>query len=82
MPRLTRTVSKGVHRVVGKELREALGFRSERSFQRARQCGAISVPLYPIPGQARGVYARSDELAAYLAQPETPRRKRSRPMKT
>ena len=27
----------------------------------------MPIPLYPLPGQARGVYARSDDLARYLA---------------
>lgn len=68
--------------VSGRRLWNALGFTNERAFQRARQAKAISLPLYPIPGQARGVYARSDELAAYLARAETPPNTRSRPMKT
>lgn len=41
----------------GEALWRALGFRSERSFQRAKEAGKIAVPLYPILGQSRGVYA-------------------------
>lgn len=62
-------------RVTGRDLWRALGFANERAFQRARQAKAIAVPLYPISGQARGVYARSDELVAYLAGAQNPRRK-------
>lgn len=45
---------------------KALGFRNERAFQRARQGGWSEVPVYPVTGQSRGVYARLDELNAYL----------------
>ena len=53
--------------VSGRALWHALGFANERAFQRARQANQVPIPLYPLPGQARGVYARSDDLARYLA---------------
>lgn len=53
--------------VSGRALWQALGFANERAFQRARQANQMPIPLYPLPGQARGVYARSDDLARYLA---------------
>ena len=53
--------------VSGRALWQALGFANERAFQRARQANQVPIPLYPLPGQARGVYARSDDLARYLA---------------
>lgn len=52
--------------VKGSALWRALGFTSERAFQRARQTNQISLRLYPIPGQSRGVRARVDELTNYL----------------
>lgn len=52
--------------VQGEALWRALGFKNERAFQRARQQGWAELPLYPIPGRSRGVYARADELAAFL----------------
>lgn len=64
----SRTIRKGVHRVAGKELREALGFRSERSFQRAHRAGLVGLTLYPMPSPDRGFYARSDELERFLAK--------------
>jgi hypothetical protein len=67
--------------VSGRALWTALGFANERAFQRARQANAIALPLYPIGGQARGVYARSDELAVYLANADAPQLKGSRLMK-
>lgn len=63
--------------VSGRALWQALGFSNERAFQRARRALLVGVPLYPQPGKARGVYARSDELAAYLAQSDRPSTKRS-----
>lgn len=66
--------------IKGPALWKALGFASERAFQRARQTKRVALPLYPIPGQARGVYARSDELAEYLASHHPNRRRH--PMKT
>ncbi len=53
--------------VSGRALWQALGFANERAFQRARKAHQVPIPLYPLPGQARGVYARSDDLARYLA---------------
>jgi len=53
--------------VVGFELRHKLGFATERAFQRWRQLGGGGIRFYPIPGQSRGVYARRDELEAFLA---------------
>lgn len=55
-------------RIQGKELWQRLGFGNERAFQRARQTGLRGLRLYPIGGQARGVYAREDELEQYLAR--------------
>lgn len=54
--------------VSGRALWQALGFANERAFQRARQANLAPIPLYPIPGKGRGVYARSDDLANYLAR--------------
>jgi hypothetical protein len=55
--------------VSGRALWQALGFANERAFQRARHANQLDLPLYPVPGKARGVYARSDDLARYLARP-------------
>lgn len=52
--------------VQGAALWRALGFKNERAFQRARQQGWSEIPLYPISGQSRGLYARRDDLKAYL----------------
>lgn len=54
--------------VRGRALWLALGFKNARAFQRAKSAGHIDLPLYPMPGQARGWYARADELADYLAK--------------
>ena len=54
--------------VSGRALWQALGFSNERAFQRARQANQVPIPLYPIPARARGVYARADDLASYLAR--------------
>lgn len=54
--------------VSGRSLWSALGFKNARAFQRAHAAGRIDVPLYPVPGQARGWCARADELAEYLAK--------------
>lgn len=59
-------------RVSGSSPWKALGYTNERAFQRARQSNSIALTLYPMPGQARGVYARSDDLAAYLAAVHAP----------
>lgn len=56
-------VPKQIH---GKELLSALGL-SERAFQRWCQKGHPGLALYPLPGQSRGVFARADELAAFVA---------------
>ncbi|GAB6194895.1 hypothetical protein PAGU2595_001940 [Lysobacter xanthus] len=68
-------------RVSGQSLWQALGFANERAFQRARLAKTISLSLYPMPGQARGVYARSDELAAHLAALEAAAETKESPMK-
>ena len=60
-------VAPSIVPVSGRALWQALGFANERAFQRARQANQVPIPLYPLPGQARGVYARSDDLARYLA---------------
>ena len=62
---------QAVRLVHGEELRRALGFRSERSFQRARKAGRVGLKLYPMPSPSRGVHARSDELQAYLKNRHT-----------
>lgn len=54
--------------VSGRALWHALGFANERAFQRARKAKQVPIPLYPAPGKARGVYARSDDLLSYLAR--------------
>jgi len=54
--------------ISGRALWQALGFANERAFQRARQAYQVHIPLYPMPGNARGVCARSDDLANYLAR--------------
>lgn len=51
----------------GEALWKALGFRNVRAFQRARQRGAISVPLYPVAG-TRGVYALAEHVEQWLAE--------------
>lgn len=56
---------KGRAVVAGAALIKALGFNNVRAFQRARQFGRIAVPLYPIPGQAHGVYAFLDDVEAF-----------------
>ena len=63
--------------VSGRALWQALGFANERAFQRARQASQLDIPLYPLAGKARGVYARSDDLARYLARLNMPPPKRS-----
>lgn len=54
--------------VSGRALWLALGFKNARAFQRAKFAGRINLPLYPMPTQARGWYARADELMGYLAK--------------
>lgn len=54
-------------RVAGEALWKTLGYANERAFRRARQAHRVPVPLYPLGGKSGGVFARSDELAAYLA---------------
>jgi hypothetical protein len=49
----------------GDALWRALGFRSERSFQRAVQCSQIAVTLFTLPGR-RGRYAKTREVAGWL----------------
>jgi hypothetical protein len=61
------SIAPSILPVSGRALWQALGFANERAFQRARQANQVQIPLYPLPGQARGVYARSDDLARYLA---------------
>lgn len=55
-----------VAQVSGEALWTALGFRNERAFQRARQRNEIPIRVFPLPGQSRGVYARRDDLEAFL----------------
>ena len=54
--------------VSGATLWSALGYRNARAFQRAKAAGQIDLPLYPIPEQSRGWFARADELAAYCVR--------------
>ena len=51
--------------VAGKRLWEALGFKNERAFQRARKSGLLRLKLYPLADN-KSVYARSDELSEFL----------------
>jgi hypothetical protein len=62
--------------VAGPDLwRDLLDFPSERAFQRWRQKGdGGGIKFYPVPGQSRGVFARRDELDAWLAVNEPPGR--------
>lgn len=66
--------------VTGEGLRVALGFRNERAFQRARKSGRLQLRLYPSP-DGKSVYARSDELAAFLRS-QHGQKGGIRPMKT
>lgn len=50
----------------GAALWQALGFRSERSFQRAIQCSQITVALFTLPGR-RGRYAKTRDVATWIA---------------
>lgn len=61
----------GSETVRGEVLWKGLGFKNERAFQRARQQGWSEIPLYPIPGQSRGLYARRDDFVAYLERKST-----------
>lgn len=56
-----------VIQVSGRPLWASLGYANERAFQRARKAGQIPIALFPLPGRPRAVYARSDDLARYLA---------------
>lgn len=76
---LQRTKLTAPRRIQGKELWQRLGFANERAFQRARQTGLRGLRLYPIGGQARGVYAREDELEQYLARTNTATREGGAP---
>jgi len=49
----------------GRALWHALGFRSERSFQRAVQQGTLPVPVFTQPSR-RGRFARTRDIAAWL----------------
>lgn len=51
--------------VKGEKLYRALGYGSERSFLRAREAGTVAIPLYPTPGQSRGVYALARDVEAF-----------------
>lgn len=71
----------------GDALVAALGFSSARSFQRAKQQGRITVPLYPLQGR-KGVYAfvedierlrRRRDTAAVSEQAETEKPLTNRP---
>jgi hypothetical protein len=65
--------------VTGADLIKALGFNNARAFQRARQLGRLTVPLYPIPGQARGVYALLEDVKAFQRATAAATRKRPSP---
>ena len=58
--------------LVGERLWTELGFRSEHAFQRARRRGWAECPLYPIPGQSRGVYARPEDVAEFKRRKQDP----------
>jgi hypothetical protein len=57
--------------VSGRALWQALSYANERAFQRACRVNQVKIPLYPLLGKTRGVYARSDDLANYLARINT-----------
>ncbi len=51
----------------GKALWRALGFSTERAFQRARQLKKLDLRLYPNPDN-RGVHAYLEDVENYLAK--------------
>ena len=51
----------------GPALWKALGFKNARAFQRAIETGRIGIPLYPMPGQSRGWFARVEDVATHRA---------------
>lgn len=79
---INQKVAKSIVQVSGRDLWQSLGFANERAFQRARRANLVKIPLYPLPGMARGVYARSDDLANYLAEHPLSVQKELKPMKT
>lgn len=52
----------------GELLWRALGYESERTFQRAKAAGKIGVPLYPIHGHPTGVYALRADVERFRAK--------------
>lgn len=76
---INQNVAKSIVSVSGRTLWQSLGFANERAFQRARRANLVKIPLYPLPGMARGVYARSDDLANYLAKHPISAKRRSSP---
>lgn len=55
-------------RLQGDALWKALGFANAKAFQRARARGDLSIPLYPIPGQSRGVFAKREDVERWRAE--------------
>lgn len=55
-------------RLQGDALWKALGFANAKAFQRARARGDVSIPLYPIPGQSRGVFAKREDVERWRAE--------------
>lgn len=51
----------------GDSLWKSLGFNNVRAFQRARERGQLSLPMYPAPG-TRGVFAYAEDVKQYLAE--------------
>lgn len=51
--------------MTGESLRRALGYRSERTFQRAIKAKTVPVPAVALPGR-RGWFARTRDVAAWL----------------
>lgn len=65
-PRLTALLAAHGELMNGRALWHTLGFRSERSFQRAVQNGTLPVPVFALPSR-RGRFARTRDIAAWLA---------------
>lgn len=49
----------------GSALWSALGYKNARAFQRAVHAGRVGVPLFPVPGQSRGWFARAEDVAQH-----------------
>ena len=55
-------------RLQGEALWKALGYANAKAFQRARARGEVSIPLYPVPGQSRGVFAKREDVERWRAE--------------